>query len=135
MSKPRKMNREYVVCYPRYCLVIVLVALVASVVGWCVLFVNNVGQQEWHAPRKLFFGLLILLPISIGFLVAMQERIAVTGSTIESRFLGRTKRLDRQSAKLVKGGSNGFTIADENGAKLFVHNLMQNADKLRQEIR
>jgi hypothetical protein len=85
--------------------------------------------------RYVYFLVHAFLPISIGILFAIQERITISESTIESRFLGRKKRLQRQSAKVAKIGSNGFTIVHENATKLFVHKLMQNSDRLLKEIK
>lgn len=86
------------------------------------------------SPSPAVFALILLAPIGVGFLCWTFQSIVVTEEFIESRFLGFRRRLDNRSTVISKVLSNGCTLRDGSGKKLFVHNMLIGSQQLFNEI-
>ena len=106
--------------------------LVAAAVGFFAIFQWGIPVYTKGAPppHKWIFTLMLLAPIGTGFLLMTFQSIEISIDCIESRFLGFRRRLDTSTTRVIKIQSNGYTLRDSSGRKLFVHNFLSGSDQL-----
>jgi hypothetical protein len=108
-------------------------ALAGCLFGCGIFAVYGIKQMQGKPQPMPLWQLAIgcaLVPIGLGIFVATFQRTYLYPDRIEVRFFEGKRCLDIATTRVAKMESNGYTLKDGQGKKVFIHKQMVNSQEL-----
>jgi hypothetical protein len=105
-------------------------AAVVAIIGFVALgFCLRQSADPFSLPKLVVF-MCFLGPMGLGLLFATRQRVRVYSDRIENHHFWHSRILDLPSTRVSKVLSNGFTLKDDSGAKIFISKWMIGSEGL-----